>query len=246
LQKRIITEYSNQLHQLLVSVSKHFYFGSDGNAKYQEKPMEVNIKNYHKSRREHLVYYILRDHFSGSFTFRIATTKRLLPLADFLYYAWSEAVGEEKFLWGMPDSLFIPRMITTDELFSGLNNLNIEPLNPPSGFASGIRIIGDIEAHLSFHLGRTVDHSLEGMNKLRFKIYKYLIDSSYRENKFVKWQTNLTTQGHPRAVPAYSDFVSLFSPLTVPMLIICWLKKANVLRNAIIYMNKALKPVAWP
>ena len=64
--QRLVSEYSNQLHQLLVSVSKHLYFGSDGQVKYQEKPMEVNISNCSKSRREHLVYYILRDHYSGT------------------------------------------------------------------------------------------------------------------------------------------------------------------------------------
>lgn len=57
MQQPIVTAYSNQLHQLLVSVSKHLYFGSDGNVKYQEKPMDVNIKNCHKSRKEHLVYF---------------------------------------------------------------------------------------------------------------------------------------------------------------------------------------------
>ncbi|MEM5818338.1 MAG: hypothetical protein AAGU16_10815, partial [Desulfitobacterium hafniense] len=83
----IITEYSNQLHQLLVSVSQHLYFDKDGYVTYQKKPLGVNIKSCHKSRKEHLVYYVLRDHFSGTFTFQIATTKRLIPLTDFLHYA---------------------------------------------------------------------------------------------------------------------------------------------------------------
>jgi len=211
MQHRIVTEYSNELHQLLVSVSKHFYFGSDGNVRYQEKPMDVNIKNCYKSRKEHLVYYILRDHFSGTFTFQIATTKRLVPLADFLHYAWSEDVGEEKFIWGMPDSIFIPQMITMDGLFSGLNNIHVNPLHPPSGFASGIRIIRDIEDSLSFFMNRTVDHRLEGMSKLRFEVYDYLINSSYRDNIFVKWQTNLPSKGHPRIVTPYPDFIRFFS-----------------------------------
>lgn len=48
------TNHSNQLHQLLVSVSRHFYAARDGNLKYQEKPFEVNIKNYQKSKKDHL------------------------------------------------------------------------------------------------------------------------------------------------------------------------------------------------
>jgi tetratricopeptide (TPR) repeat protein len=206
----IITEYSNQLHQLLVSVSQHLYFGKDGHVKYQKKPMDINIKNCHKSRKEHLVYYILRDHFSGTFAFRIATTKRLISLADFLYYAWNEDPGEEKFIWGIPDFIFIPQMIATENLLSGLNTLNVKSLNPPSGFASGIRVIRDIENDLCFFMRETVDYSLEGLDKLRFKVYEYLINSSYRDNKFSKWKASLPPQNHPRTVPAYSDFISLF------------------------------------
>lgn len=210
MQHSVVTEYSNQLHQLLVSVSKHLYFRKDGYVKYQEKPFDINIKNCHKSRKEHLVYYILRDHFSGTFTFRIATTKKLIPLADFLHYAWSEYAGENKFIWGMPDFIFIPQMIATNDLLSGLNTLGVKTMTPPSGFASGIRIIKDIEDNLCFFMRETVDHSLEGLNKLRFRVYKYLIDSPYRDNKFVKWQESLPSQDHPRAVPAYSDFINLF------------------------------------
>ncbi len=210
MQLQIVTEYSNELHQLLVSVSKHLYFGSDGNARYQSKPMDVNIKNFHKSNKDHLVYYILRDHFSGTFTFQIASTKRLIPLVDFLHYAWSKDAGEEKFIYGMPDSIFVPQMISTEGLFSGLSNLNINPLNPPSGFASGIRVIRDIEDNLYFNMGRTVDHSLEGMNKLRTKVYSYLINSSFRNNYFTKWQANLPTSVHPKIVPDYSDFIRHF------------------------------------
>lgn len=210
MQHSVVTEYSNQLHQLLVSVSKHLYFGKDGYVKYQEKPLDVNIKNCHKSSKEHLVYYILRDHFSGTFTFRIATTKRLIPLADFLHYAWSEDVGENKFIWGMPDFIFIPQMIATEDLLSGLSTLDVKAMTPPSGFASGIRIIKDIEDNLCFFMRETVDYSLEGLNKLRFKVYKYLIDSPCRDNKFSKWQGSLPSHDHPRVVPTYSDFINLF------------------------------------
>jgi len=211
MQFKTVTEYSNELHQLLVSVSKHLYFGSDGYARYQDKPMDVNMTNYHRSNKDHLVYYIMRDHFSGTFTFRIASTKRLIPLADFLYYAWSEDAEEEKFIYGMPDNIFIPQTISTEELFSGLRSLGINPLNPPSGFASGIRVIRDIEDNLCFNMGRTADHSLEGMNKLRAKVYDYLINSSFRDNYFSKWKENLPSKVHPKPVPPYADFICQFS-----------------------------------
>lgn len=209
--QRVISEHSNQLHQLLVSVSRHLYFGSDGYVKYQEKPMEVNISNFSKSRKDHLVYYIVRDHFSGTFTLLIASTQRLHSLADFLYYAWSNDVGEDKYIWGMPDTIMIPRIVYLDGLAAGLNHLNIKVIHPSSGFASGVRVIKDIEDTLLFYMRETVDHSLEGLNKLRAKIYNYLIKSSYRENYYCKWLDHLPSGAHPRIIPPYADFIELFA-----------------------------------
>ncbi|MFC0213341.1 MULTISPECIES: hypothetical protein [Paenibacillaceae] len=206
--RKLVSEYSNQLHQLLVSVSRHYYFGNDGYLRYQKKPMDVDLKNSFKSRKEHLVYYILRDHYSGTFAFRIASTKRLLPLADFLYYAWSEEKTEEKFIYGMPDALFVPKTVATDGLFTALENLDIMPLHPPSGFASGVRIFRDIEQLLSYYLSETVDHRLDGVDKLCSKVCQYLIDSG---KLFEKWKESLPREQHPRSVPAYDDFIKLFN-----------------------------------
>ncbi len=211
MRNRIVSEYSNQLHQLLVSVSKHLYLGGDGQVKYQDKPMDVNLKNVAKSRKEHVVYYILRDHFSGTFTLKITTTKRLIPLADFLYYAWSEEVGEDKFIWGMPETIMIPRTLDIDGLKPGLAGLNIQVIHPTSGFASGVRVIRDIEDNLLFWMGRTVDHTLEGINKLRFKVYRDLIAAPYRDNYYDFWRNCLPAEGHSRIVPPYPDFINLFT-----------------------------------
>jgi tetratricopeptide (TPR) repeat protein len=210
--KQVITEYSNQLHQLLVSVSKHLYITKNGLIKYQEKPMEVNINNYHKSRKEHLVYYILRDHFSGSFVLQITGTKSLISLPAFLYYAWSKGTEEEeKYLWGIPGAVFVPKLISSAGLLAGLDKLGVQPLNPPSGFASGVRIIRDIEENLYFLLGRTVKHTVEDINNKKNIIYQYLINPSYAESKFDKWRHNLPP-GHPREVPGYREFISFFEP----------------------------------
>lgn len=203
--RRLVSDYSNQLHQLLVSVSRHYYFGNDGYLRYQKKPLDVDLKNALKSRKEHLIYYILRDHYSGTFVFRMATTRRPLPLADFLYYAWSEEKKEEKFIYGLPDALFVPKTVTTDGLFAALESLDIMPLHPQSGFASGVRIFRDIEQLLSYYLSETVDHTLEGVDKLRLKVCQYLIGS-----KFNTWKESLPKEHHPRSVPDYDDFTQHF------------------------------------
>lgn len=57
---------ANDTHQLLVSVSQHLFVAKHGILQYQDKPMEVHINSYADSKKEHLVYYILRDRFSSN------------------------------------------------------------------------------------------------------------------------------------------------------------------------------------
>jgi hypothetical protein len=64
---RYKSDYPNQVHQLLVTVSKHFHIGAKGQLRYQFKAMDVNFNNLEKSEREQIVFYLLRDHFSGVF-----------------------------------------------------------------------------------------------------------------------------------------------------------------------------------
>ncbi|MEW6173847.1 MAG: hypothetical protein AB1510_12435 [Bacillota bacterium] len=206
---RYITEHSNQLHQLLVSVSRHFYVLKNGMLHYQEKPIEVNIGNYQRTKKEHLVYYILRDHFSGSFVFEVATTNSLVPLADFLYYGWSKG-EEEKYIWGMPDAVYIPQRISSPGLFEGLIKLGVEPLNPPSGFASGIRIVRDLEEHINYILRDIVDHRPENIKMLKKTIYEYLLHPNYEDGKFKKWKDNLPSN-HPKEAPGYQEFIQCFN-----------------------------------
>lgn len=203
-----ITEHSNQLYQLLVSVSRHFYIKKDGFLTYQEKPMEVNLKSLGKSKKEHLVYYIVRDHFSGNFVIRLTTSTALMPLAEFLHYAWS-GPAESKYLWGMPDFLWVPKNIATPELFKGLEVLGVIADNPPSGFASGIRIIPSIEEQLFFIMARLSEPTLEIINQRLDEVYRYMLNLNFGENKVEKWRENLP-QGHPKNPPEFRKFIKLF------------------------------------
>ncbi|NLW47161.1 MAG: hypothetical protein GXY86_07475 [Firmicutes bacterium] len=203
-----ITEQSNQLHQLLVSVSRHFYITKDGFLTYQEKSMEVNLKSLGKSKKEHLVYYIVRDHFSGNFVIKLTTSTALIPLAEFLHYAWS-GPAEGKYLWGMPGFLWVPKTIAISEFFKGLEVLGVIADNPPSGFASGIRIIPSIEEQLLFIMARLSEPTLEIMNQRLDEVYRYMLNLNFDENKVEKWRENLP-QGHPKNPPEFREFTKFF------------------------------------
>jgi hypothetical protein len=38
------SNYSNEVHQLIVSVSRHYFITRQGFLKHQKKPLEVNLK----------------------------------------------------------------------------------------------------------------------------------------------------------------------------------------------------------
>jgi len=209
MKRKVQSNYSNELHQLLVSVSRHLYIKEDGLIGYREKPFNVNIKNYHRSPAEHLLYYIMRDHYSGNLIFSVATSHKPLPLIDFLYHAW-RAKSEKIFLWGLPEKISVPKNISSPELLSGLNKLGVEPFHPPSGFASGVHSIRFLEDKLNYHLGRTAVGDLPSLLGREKLIYEDVLDLYRENNKAVPWR-NALKGDHPRSVPAFSDFLDVFA-----------------------------------
>lgn len=201
--------FANEIHQLLVSVSRHLYLTARGLVKYQEKPMEPVTGNFACSRKERLVYYVLRDAYSGNFIFQVATTAAMIPLADFLYFGWKEGKEEDHFR-GLPLSLSVPKRISSPGLLTGLRRLDVEPFHPSSGFASGIRILRDLEENLCFEaLGRSAIHTVDTFNNCKSKVYRFMLEGAGRDSKLEQWRGNLI-EGHPRAVPEYREFISLF------------------------------------
>jgi hypothetical protein len=129
---------------------KTFYIGASSRLRHQWKAMDVSLKNFEKSKREHFVYYLLRDHFSGVFYVEMASGNDLTPVNDFLLRAWLEK--PESAFCGIPTALMIPKAVenyfpSVDRM---LNELKIEKIYPPSGFASGIRDIPVWEEQVRF------------------------------------------------------------------------------------------------
>jgi tetratricopeptide (TPR) repeat protein len=200
--------YSNQMHQLLISVSRHFYLQKNGLFKYQEKPLQVSMANIGKSKKDHLVYYVLQDRFSGNFFFEVAVSSSLIPLVDFLHYAWRED-KEDRHFWGMPAIISVPKLVALPGLSEGLRELGLEIVHPSSGFASGIRIIKELENNIAYHLGRLSIQSLEAVKRFKKKVYSFLLQPYSREDKVQKWRENLPP-GHPRGVAPYDIFKQYF------------------------------------
>ena len=202
--------FSNQAHQLMVTVSRHFYLTAKGILTYQEKPNTVTLKNCRGSKKELLVYHVVIDRFSGNFIFQVVTTRQMFPLAEFLYHAWQSDKAEAHF-WGLPDNLAIPKAISSPALFEGLKKVGVAPFNPTVGFSSGGHVIKALEEHLwSQILYRSTLHFKASIELHKANIYDSILGLSAHGDCRKIWQDNLHS-GHPKKVPAYKAFVSAFS-----------------------------------
>jgi hypothetical protein len=45
------SDYPNQVHQINVSISKHYHLLNDGRIKYQEKKFDINWQNYTRTNK---------------------------------------------------------------------------------------------------------------------------------------------------------------------------------------------------
>ncbi len=202
------SEYSNQIQQLLVTVSRHFYIKKDGRIAYQETPLSTHIKTLEEANKEPLVYYIIRDHYSGNFRLGLCSGQELIPLVDFLFSAWKPK-EDKGTLSGLPEILSVPKNISTPELLSGLKELGIKPVHPPSGFASGIGMIRSLEENIGFNLTRIAIPDLPGLLSVEDKIIDYMLGGSFRKSKKQIWQEGLIA-GHPRLPEHFKSFKEIF------------------------------------
>ena len=234
--------HSNQLHQLLVSVSRHLYVQKNGLLKYQQKPLDVSFSNLKKSRKEHLVYYILRDALSGTFFLEITTSQAMIPLLEFLCLAWEKGSG--KYIWGLPEQLSIPKGLAVEELREGLDALGVQVVLPASGFAAGVRIIRDIEDCLCYLMGRMSDHRPQVLNtRCKDKLYDYLLGLNHDEqyNKYEKWLGAIPEQGI-RDVPDRETILLNFQETDEPVSGVLWLKTKKKMR----FKVPAWEGDTWP
>ncbi len=173
------TEYPNQVHQLTVSVSKHYFVTKDGILKFQHKPMEVQLEKIRGSDKTHIVHYVVRDHFSGLFYSEVALSSYLIPLKEFLYRVWSRK--EDYLFCGIPDLLAIPK--TVEIVFPSIKQsvalLGVKFPKVTSGFQGGVRDVKTIEEDMKLAVGMPFDKAAQYVNQ----ICRYMATRESRNGK---------------------------------------------------------------
>ena len=68
----------------------------------------------------------------------------------FIYRAWRKKDGDFPFC-GIPDTVVVPAKVDNLILIEFLRLLEIAPVKPTSGFASGVRVFGSVTEFENFH-----------------------------------------------------------------------------------------------
>ena len=157
---RYKSDYSNQVHQLVVSASKHYYLTKGNKLVYQHKPIEIDLKKVENSKKRNMIIFSIRDHYSGVFYCEIRFGPEKHPLIDFLFRAWSKKEGYS--FYGIPESLVVSKTVGLfyPEIRNKLDQLNINYIEATSGFQNGVRDIQTIEEYMkgyTFFGNRTID-----------------------------------------------------------------------------------------
>src|SRR5665647_1102704 len=152
---RYKSDFPNQVHQLNVSLSKHYLVLNDGSIKWQAKELDINWDNYTKTGKKHLVTYIIRDHFSNCFYAELHSVDKMPLIQEFLFNAWTQKDNYE--FHGMPTCLIVPK--TTQEHFTSIQtffskfNGKLNMQNPTSGFSSALVSIRQWERFIKYFSG---------------------------------------------------------------------------------------------
>jgi hypothetical protein len=184
--------HPNHVHQLTVSVSKHYWLTNDGILKFQHKKMEVPLDKVDASKKTHLIHYIIRDHFSGVVYSEVATSRKNISLEEFMFRAWNQ---KDRFVFcGIPVFLTVPK--TVENVFPNIkqkvSRLGVEFPTVTSGFQAGVRDVKTIEEYMKFYAELPFEENHSKINDTH--IYVSTMDSrTGKQSKIELWRKHIDT-----------------------------------------------------
>ena len=194
--KKYKTEYSNHVHQLVVSVSRHFYITDNGKFRHQKKVLEARLDRPESHTKRHVVHYLIRDHFSGLFYAELTDTHNLFSIFEFLYRAWSKK--EYHPFCGLPHAVTVPKNIRAvwPSLLAFLERESIQLTDVTSGFQGGVRDIRTWEQELRTDLytsGYPPDYS-EVLEHAQSTCARFNLSDYRGQSKATVWRKNLPNE----------------------------------------------------
>lgn len=195
--QRYSSPHANYLHQLGVSVSKHFWISKQGILSFQHKKMDVNLDNMSKSSKNHVVHFVIRDHFSGVLYSETVSSAGNISLELFLYRAWTEK--EDFAFCGVPDILVIPNTVQRKFplIKEKLSSLEVQLPDAKSGFQTSVRDIQSIESYMKRYIGTSFETNFQDLNKAYIQISNFLSRDQHKQPKIDIWSENIESLKFP-------------------------------------------------
>ncbi len=207
------TSYSNEVHQLLITPSRHLYVLKDGRVKFQKRMIEGGLQESDKNSKDQIIHYILRDHFSLAMYAEIHTRAERVSIEQFLWNAWSKK-NEYPFC-GLPDFLILPKAISSAAIDDFIHSLHIDVIRPTGGFMAGVRIFGKWDQVLNFVYSNSFD-PLRSFQELQSKVLEtiqiYFESDPGLTERINVWQSNLRNLRLP---PPQNEFFKLYKQTIV-------------------------------
>ena len=186
------TDHPNQAHQFVMSVSKHYYAGTDGTLKYQKKAMETSLNKISASPKRNMVIYSLRDHCTGVFYSELSFGPNIEAPHLFLDRAWRPK--DDFPFHGIPDLLSLPRTVQAQfpDLPNKISHLGIQLVDVTSGFQGGVRDIRTIESGLSFLINQPIHLTSDWLKHIYLRHSQDKLRSS-NSSKISLWSAHVPT-----------------------------------------------------
>ncbi len=207
------TEYPNEVHQITVSVSKHLYVKKNGRVAWQKKPFEVDLQKLEAAKKDHIVHYLIKDHFSGTFYGEVGRASEILSLGEFLFRAWS--LKEKYLFFGMPAYAIIPQVVI--DYFPPVENLlrcfEIKYQTATSGFQAGVRTIRTWDENVYYHAtwpGKKLSFS-QLQAETEDISYDLCAERAAGSEKYYKWKHYMLKDNRKISVPPSKEkFLSCY------------------------------------
>lgn len=192
------TPHPNYLHLLFVTPSKHLHVLKDGRLKWQDKPMEVKLREISSSDREHVVYFLLADHCSSAFYAEVHSCRRLPAARDFLLRAWQRK--EDHFFHGLPYLIVVPNTVEQMEpdIRPFIESHSVTPAPAESGFKAGVHQIRTFENSLANSISWAPGATIAGVGQYTDEAMRRLNESPLSrtgETRRAMWEKGTAIPG---------------------------------------------------
>jgi tetratricopeptide (TPR) repeat protein len=194
-------ETPNEVHYLLISTSPHLYLNRKNHLCYSSRKLKPTKSEIIEGNKKYLDRYVIMDMATGCVYIEYLPSGMKDAVYGFLYRAWRKKDEDFPF-HGIPGTVVVPAKVDDLILIEFLRLLEVVPVKPTSGFASGVRVFGSVTEfeNFSFYDAGAWETdsvnwpvSLKALNEACYswlvKSYNFFPKGNEKASRFEKWKS---------------------------------------------------------